>query len=53
MEDEGQTHGIHDGDILIRLRKMTKGELNQALIFGDVTKWHNERLNRITAAGEG
>jgi len=38
----------HDSNIISKLRSMDKRELWQLLTFGDVVKWHNDRVNQIT-----
>ena len=35
---------LYDSNIVNKLRSMSRQELNQALAFGDVTEWHNERI---------
>ena len=34
----------HDGNILNEIRKLTSGELNQIVSFGNVEKWHNDEI---------
>ena len=33
-----------DTNIVIKLAVLSSGELNQLVSFGDVTSWHNERV---------
>ena len=42
LRDKGNL--LTDSNIIMLLRQISKQELNQALSFGDVTKWHNERV---------
>lgn len=37
----------HDSNIIHRLRSMNKRELWDLLTFGDVVKWHNDRVNQV------
>jgi hypothetical protein len=36
----------YDTAIVQQLRELTGGEVMQIASFGDVTKWHNERINK-------
>lgn len=36
----------YDTAIVHKIRTLTKGQLNQIVSFGDVTEWHNERVER-------
>lgn len=44
LNDEGNL--LYDANIVNKLKKMTKHEMNQAMYFGDVEKWHNDRINK-------
>jgi len=44
LKDEGSGHRLYDSVIINRLREMSSAELNQAISFGDVQNWHNERI---------
>jgi hypothetical protein len=35
----------YDAAIVERLRNLSSGEIMQLIHLGDVTRWHNERLN--------
>jgi len=37
----------HDSNIISKLRSMDKRELWQLLTFGDVVKWHNDKVNQV------
>jgi hypothetical protein len=47
LTDKNKT--LHDSHIVNQLRNMDSQELAQAVNFGDVEKWHNERVEKLTA----
>ena len=49
LEDEGSGHKLYDSVILNKLREMNNAELNQAISFGDVQSWHNQRILKLEA----
>jgi len=46
LEEEGNGHRLFDSVIMNKLRVMTSAQLNQAIVFGDVQEWHNERKQK-------
>ena len=38
----------YDTAIVAKLNSLSSGELNQLCSFGDVTAWHNERIERAS-----
>ena len=46
LEEEGNGHRLFDSVIMDKLRVMTSAQLNQAIVFGDVQEWHNERKQK-------
>ena len=44
LEEEGSGHRLFDSVIMNKLRGMNNAQLNQAVIFGEVVDWHNERI---------
>lgn len=48
LDDEEYTPhdgGAYTNAILETIRNLSNAELNQIVSFGDVQKWHNERIN--------
>lgn len=35
-----------DSEIVRRLNELTSGEVMQIANFGDLTRWHNDRINK-------
>lgn len=55
MEDENfipVDGGHYTNEILRRIRNLNRGQLNQIVSFGDVTEWHNDRINKLTQEEE-
>ena len=48
LKDEGYVPyegGAYTNALLNKIRSLDSGELNQIVSFGDVQKWHNDRIN--------
>ena len=52
LKDEGSGHRLYDSAIANKLRGMSSVELNQAINFGDVQIWHNERVLKQKEASQ-
>lgn len=44
LEDNG--HRCYDSEIMILLKTLSSEQLWQIVSFGDVQKWHNERVSK-------
>ena len=44
VDEEGRL--CYDTAIVAKINSLSSGELNQLVSFGDVTQWHNDRIEK-------